>query len=150
LIKEVLVPLFAIETQNDFNREFGHLRSKFKAIQLGGKGLLSQINCGIVTAKLNELKKSEAWKKYIPLLNRSIVRLELAVDNWIANDAELYQADQKMMTEINGFMDGIAKRKESDPPGAFAELKDGLKGIEDSFLRTKKHLADLEVLSSQL
>lgn len=149
-VKAVLVPLFEIETQSDFDKQFGRIRSRFKKIVLDGKGLLSQISCGVVTNKMQVLKESQAWKKRIPLVNRSIVRLELAVDNWIANDAELYQADQRLMADINVFFDDIAKQKDSDSRTAFTELKAGLTGIEDSFLRTKKHLAHLEVLSVRL
>lgn len=150
LIRDVLLPLFEMETQGAFQRKFGKVRTAFKGFRLHGKGFMSEVHCGIVINKLNELKQGQAWKKYVPLVNRSIVRLELAVDNWIANDAELYQADQRMMTEINAFLDDIAATKASNPAKAFSELKDGLTSIEDSFVRTRKHLADLKALSARL
>lgn len=76
--------------------------------------------------------------------------MELAVDHWIVNDAILYRADQKMLTEIKAFMDAIAAQKESDPIAAFTELKAGLNAIAASFRRTQRNLAKLELLSDKI
>ena len=40
LIKDVLLPLFKMETQSNFNRSFGKVRSNFKALRLSGKGFM--------------------------------------------------------------------------------------------------------------
>ncbi|MHC4401053.1 MAG: hypothetical protein ACYTG0_15360 [Planctomycetota bacterium] len=150
LVKKVLVPLFAIQTQNDFDKDFQRIRKRFKAIRLASKGLLIQINCGLVTNKLEALQKSQAWKKRLPLVNRSFARLEVAAQGWVFCDWILARADQNMMAEINDFMDAISKQKSAQPNRAFAEFQAGLKGIEKTFMRIKKHLAELEVLSDKL
>jgi hypothetical protein len=74
--------------------------------------------------------------------------LELLVDQWIANDGELYQADQRLMKELNGFLDEIAKI--GNQQQAFNELRLGLKGIKDSYISIQNQFAELQVLSAKL
>lgn len=150
LIDLILAPLFELDTQTGFKREFAGIRAKFKSYVLKGRGLLSQIQCGTVTDKLKVLRQSQAWKKHIPLVNRSLLRLDMVTDKWIADDSELFKADQRVQEQINEFLDEVAKKRKSAPTEAFAMLQAGLKDIEDSFVRMKKHLAQLEALSLKL
>jgi hypothetical protein len=149
-VKRIFTPLFKIETKKQFKKKFPRIRSKFKQFRAEGKGMLSAINCSLVTDRLQALLEGNNWRKYIPIVNRSLVRLEFTATEWIANDAILVQADQNVMQAINAFMDEIATQKDSDLKGAFTGFKSGLKGIEDSFMRTRKHFATLKVLSGKI
>ena len=150
LVKGVLVPLFSIETQAEFDKEFSRIRKRFKKAVLEGRGFLYRINCGLVINKLETLQKSQVWKKSVPLLKRSLSRLEITASGWIFNDHKLHFADVRLIDEINRFLDSVQKQKASQPKLAFAEFQAGLKEVEDEFMQVKKQLADLKVLSDEL
>jgi hypothetical protein len=148
MIKEVLTPLFKIKTEKDLANRFDAVHQKFRALRLQHIGWVSEIQCHEVTAELNRVKASRAWRKWVPGLRRAAIRMELSVDNWIANDGKLYTADQTMMNEIDQLLAQVAQTATTKPKTALKELRDGLADVEDSFLRARKHLAGLAKLDA--
>jgi hypothetical protein len=151
LVRGVLAPLCAIVTLEDFNRNFDQARENFvRTYYDARKPMLSEISCHKVSSKLQSLKESQAWKKHIPLVRRSVLHLEVLTDRWIADDGALYQADQSMLDNFSQFLDGTAKMKADDPRKAFRYFEEGIKPIKDEYKALTKLLADMEVLNDQL
>lgn len=150
LIETLFIPLYEIKSKEDFNKKFSGIRTKFKRIYLDGRPVLAKINCRKVTNKLLALKESRNWKKRIPVIRRKIALLELLVDQWVANDRELYRADANLLKELNGFMDEINQVRLKDSKKAYNDFLSGLKDIEEDFLNVTNQFAELEVLSDQL
>jgi hypothetical protein len=151
LVKGVLAPLCAIVSLEDFNRDFDRARTNFvRTYYDARKPMLSEISCNKVSNKLESLKQSQAWKKHVPLVRRSILHLEVLTDRWIADDGALYRADQSMLASLSQFLDETAKIKAENPKKAFRHFEEGIKPIKDEYKALTKLLADMEVLNDQL
>jgi hypothetical protein len=75
LVDHVLGPMYEIDGLEKFQAQFGGLRGRFKKMEAEGTSLLSEIHCTHVTEKLVELRDSREWRRPIPILRRSIMRL---------------------------------------------------------------------------
>lgn len=127
---KVTNPLFRIEDEESFNRRFFQLKSKFKEIDREGIPLLSEIHCYNITSQLEEIQKSRQWKRHIPGLRRSMAKLDLLLDRWVQDDAELYRIDQEMMSCLNSMMDEIHELKMQNKKKAYLEFRKALRSIE--------------------
>lgn len=149
LVRTVFIPLYEIDSQQVFDKKFGSIRTKFKKMYLNQRPVLAKIHCWKITKKLKALEESQNWKKHIPGFRRSILRLELFTNQWIANDNALYEADEKLLKEINEFMDEIDSLRKN-PKKAFSKLRSRLAEFEDNYIALRNKFAELEVLSSEI
>jgi len=147
LVREVLAPLCTINSRQEFDQKFPQLHQSFKDIFLGSRPILAEMNCYKVTEKLTALKKSQQWKKRIGF-SRSVMRLEILVDQWIANDSVLYHADRDMIGEINNFLDDIAATQNRS--AAYKKFRAGIARIEDRFVAIRDQLSQLETLNAKI
>jgi hypothetical protein len=130
LVRRVLGPLYEINSVERFDKDFNILRAKFKEMELGAVSCLSEIHCTNVTEQLQKLRESNSWRSAVPGLRRSLARLDLILDQWIENDAVLYQADQSLMNRINSMMDEIAERRSKGSRAAYTDMRKSLQCLE--------------------
>jgi hypothetical protein len=151
LVKGVLAPLCGIVSFEEFNRKFDQARDNFVQTYYDArKPMLSEISCNKVSDKLEILKRSQAWKKHIPLVRRSVLHLEVLTGKWIADDGALYRADQSMLDSLRQFLDEIAKIKAQNPKKAFRHFEQGIEPIKDEYKALTRLLTDMEMLNEQL
>ena len=150
LVEEVLQPLYGLVDQASFDKSFVELRARYKGMLLNGASIISKINCWQVTQQLEALRGSRRWRKSIPWLGRSITKLELLTDNWIANDAVMYESDREMLEAINTFLDEIDAVRQRNAKAAFRQLRSGLTEFESAWLAVRDRFAELSLLHDQL
>ncbi len=151
LVKGVLAPLCSIATFEEFEIKFDRARTKFVRVYYDArKPMLSEISCQKVSNRLESLKRSQSWKKHLPLVRRSVLHLEILTDQWIADDGALYRADQSMLDSLSRFLEKTAKIKSNNPRKAFRFFDEGIKTVKQEYKALTKLLADMEVLNDQL
>src|SRR5215472_11418824 len=143
----VLLPLTTLTNEAHFDARFAGVRKHFKDIYLGDRATLTQMSCGNVTYALQELTRANAWKKKIGF-SRAVEELELLTRDWIANDKELFEADERMLKEINRFLDDIAAT--SNSKARYKNFKEGAADIEEIYRAMRSRLAKLEELANKI
>jgi hypothetical protein len=146
LIEKILVPLTTIIDRKRFEADFPQLLSHFKKMYLGDRATLAQIHCHKVTLALEALRKAQEWKVKLGF-PQAVVKLDLLTTKWIADDRELYDADTRMLEEINRFLNDIAGAPKAL---AYKEFKAGVAGLERSYKRARAQLVTLEVLRAKV
>ena len=146
---DVLTPLYALDTEDRFNSDFGGVLASFKNQYLKDFGLLVT-HCSEVDAKLGDLKSKKRFMRNIPLVNRSFARMDRLAEAWLAQDYELARDMELFLRRMNDFLDGVSQAMASDPSEAYEDLKWSLTTFEDDFLGTKRGLNELTVISSRL
>jgi hypothetical protein len=148
LVVEVVTPLYAINSVADFRQRWPEFLQDFKKQYLTQWGSLAT-HCGIVMDQLQRLQKAHNWKRRIPLLRDAVRRLDEMAQEWMANDAKLYESMNGFIASVNDAMMAVNKHHKT-PAKALKKLEGVLQGTEKSLLKIKAYSNELKMISARL
>ena len=147
LVVEVLIPLYAINTVDDFRTQWPGILQRFKTHYLTNWGMLTT-HCGIVMDQLDRVRKAHRWKRRVPLLRGAVQNLEDMGGRWMANDQKLHEAMDAFMRAVDAALVAVNQHR-GQPRRAVAELQRVLQGTEASLLKIKAYSNELKRISAQ-